>query len=418
MLEPLVLEQPPDLDRPRPASSSCWRRRAAPPPAPSARRIAGTIASVRPGHSSRSWPTSAPTRNLKASNPALVAQPQHPRRLGLGRDVALHRRGVGPQPPRPPAEQLAPPACPRAVPRRSQTAVSKPAHRPREIRARKLVLALGHGVEQRVEVVAVLPEHPGRHLPVQHLRRDVGMVGRELAPALRARPRPSPGRSRRSRCRSSRSSRSACRRRPGPRAKPGSAGRGLAASDRSILDIGATPIPMLAPTVARGRDSSMTKHAGGALLPSIAIDRASATPLGAQLAARPARAHRRRGAAPRRPPAVEPHARRRPRAVAHHRRRRLRPADRRGADRQPRRRRRLRQRRARRRRAPGPAGRRPPAGPAGAPRRRGLRAVLPAPRPPGRAARLRHRHPGLRRLPDAALVAARRAGAARPACRR
>ena len=41
---------------------------------------------------------------------------------------------------------------------------------------------------------------------------------------------------------------------------------------------------MLAPTVALGRDSSMTKHAGGALLPSIVIDRASATPLGAQLA--------------------------------------------------------------------------------------------------------------------------------------
>ena len=41
---------------------------------------------------------------------------------------------------------------------------------------------------------------------------------------------------------------------------------------------------MLAPTVALGRDSSMTKHAGGALLLSIVIDRASATPLGAQLA--------------------------------------------------------------------------------------------------------------------------------------
>ena len=159
----------------------------------------------------------------------------------------------------------------------------------------------------------------------------------------------------------------------------------------------------------------MTKHAGGALLLSIAIDRASATPLGAQLA----------------------HALRKLIVTAV-----LRPGDRlpssrtlaadlglsrttvvdvydqltaegliasrvgdgayvsAGAVARPAR--------------PAAA---PPARAARPPRRRGLRAAVPAPRPPGRAARLRHRHPGLRRLPDAALVAARREGAARPACR-
>ena len=183
MLDPLALQQPPDLDRPR-------RR----------------VAAVGVGEQRHPVPERAPHRRhdrlgpprplvavvadlgadpeLEGVEPLLVAQPQHPRRLGLGRDVALHRRGVGPQPPRPPAEQLdhrlaRPP--PAQVPDRGVEA----AHRPRQIGARKLVLALRHGVEQRVEVVAVLPEHPGRHLPVQHLRRDVGMVGRELAPALR-----------------------------------------------------------------------------------------------------------------------------------------------------------------------------------------------------------------------------------------
>ena len=41
---------------------------------PSARRIAGMISSVRPGHSSTSWPHSAPIAELERVEAVLVAQ--------------------------------------------------------------------------------------------------------------------------------------------------------------------------------------------------------------------------------------------------------------------------------------------------------------------------------------------------------
>ncbi len=48
------------------------------------------------------------------------------------------------------------------------------------------MLALLHPVEKVVEVVDPHPERPGRDLAVQHLRGDVGVVGRHLPPAGRA----------------------------------------------------------------------------------------------------------------------------------------------------------------------------------------------------------------------------------------
>ena len=65
------------------------------PPRPA--RIAGTISSVRPGHSSTSWPHSAPTRNLNASKPYRSRRAGQARDLVARRDVALHRGRVGAQ---------------------------------------------------------------------------------------------------------------------------------------------------------------------------------------------------------------------------------------------------------------------------------------------------------------------------------
>ena len=67
----VLLEQAADLDRP-------GRRVAAVAVGEQIHLVAkraadlGISASVRPGHSSRSWPTSCPTRTLKASKPCLL----------------------------------------------------------------------------------------------------------------------------------------------------------------------------------------------------------------------------------------------------------------------------------------------------------------------------------------------------------
>ena len=55
-----------------------------------------------------------------------------------------------------------------------------------KIGAGKFVLALRNEVDQARDVERVLAERPGRDLPVQDRAGDVGVVGRDLAPALRA----------------------------------------------------------------------------------------------------------------------------------------------------------------------------------------------------------------------------------------
>ena len=92
---------------------------------PSARRIVVTISSVRPGHSSTSWPHSAPMRNLKASNPKRSLSRRN--RVASSRGVmsrfmdeayALSVPGL------PPSSVTT--GFPSTLPRRSQSAVSRP----------------------------------------------------------------------------------------------------------------------------------------------------------------------------------------------------------------------------------------------------------------------------------------------------
>ena len=117
-----------------------------------------------------------------------VTQPAQPVGLVLGRDVALHRRGIGSHPPGRAANQAGDrlsgqPA--QQVPQRGIDAGKRPPH----IGARKFMLAFmdkGGKVQKighRVIAVNDTAEDPGRDLPVQHLRRDVGMIGRHLAPS-------------------------------------------------------------------------------------------------------------------------------------------------------------------------------------------------------------------------------------------
>ena len=175
--------------RPRsrgPACSSCSRRRAARASSPSARRTAGTIASVRPGHSSRSWPHSLPTRNLKAPKPCSVAQPCEALGLVLRRDVAAHARGVGRERPRGAARERAhrlPFRRAAQVPERGVDAGQRAA----DVRAGVLVLGLEDA--RRPRAARCRPgraEDVRRDLAVQHLGGDVGVVRRDLAPALGA----------------------------------------------------------------------------------------------------------------------------------------------------------------------------------------------------------------------------------------
>ena len=49
----------------------------------------------------------------------------------------------------------------------------------------ELELALGDLVDQSLEVADIPAERMGSHLPVEHPRRDVGVVGGDLAPPLR-----------------------------------------------------------------------------------------------------------------------------------------------------------------------------------------------------------------------------------------
>ena len=115
-----------------------------------------------------------------------VAQRDEPRRLVLRRDVALHRRGIRPQRPRPAAEQfdhrLAGDTSVQ-IPERSV----EPGERAATVTARVLVLLLLDPVDERLDVGRVATQHPRHDLSVEHGRRDVGVVGGGLPPTDRAR---------------------------------------------------------------------------------------------------------------------------------------------------------------------------------------------------------------------------------------
>jgi hypothetical protein len=119
---------------------------------------------------------------LEGVEAELALQALHPLGLGGRRDVAPHRRGIGAQWSRRPAEQaddrqaglLA-----AAIPDRGIEAAERALH----IGAGKLVFALDNLVGQRVDVVELDVEHPGGDLAMQHGRGDIGIVGRDLADA-------------------------------------------------------------------------------------------------------------------------------------------------------------------------------------------------------------------------------------------
>ena len=111
--------------------------------------------------------------------------------LVVGPDVAAHARGVGVDRAHRMPEELAHalPLDPAPhVPQRRVDAGERPAH----IRARELVLGVEDAGGESARVERVHAHHVRRDLAVQHLGRDVGVVGRDLAPALGAVVRPHP----------------------------------------------------------------------------------------------------------------------------------------------------------------------------------------------------------------------------------
>jgi hypothetical protein len=112
----------------------------------------------------------------------LVAQPQETCRFSLGRDVALHRRGVGAQRAGLAAQQLDDGAAfelATQVPHRRVEAGQRAA----AITAGEFVLAPFDLVDQRGDVECVGAQRPRRHLAMEHAGRDVGVVRGCLAPA-------------------------------------------------------------------------------------------------------------------------------------------------------------------------------------------------------------------------------------------
>ena len=119
---------------------------------------------------------------LEGIEPVLATQLAEALGLGLRRDVALHRRGIGAQPSRRAAQQRRhwhAFGLSAQVPQRRVDAGDGPA----DVGARELVLLLGGAVEEIVLILELHAEDVRRDLAVQHGRADVGLVGGELAPA-------------------------------------------------------------------------------------------------------------------------------------------------------------------------------------------------------------------------------------------
>ena len=120
---------------------------------------------------------------LEGVEAKLIPQPGEPGCLVARGDVALHGRGVGSELPRRAAEQrhdgLAFELATEVPERRIEAA-----HRALQIGARKLVLLFLDPVEQGSDGEGVRAESPRRHLSVEDLRRDVRVIGGQLAPPL------------------------------------------------------------------------------------------------------------------------------------------------------------------------------------------------------------------------------------------
>jgi hypothetical protein len=119
---------------------------------------------------------------LEGVEAELVTQAAQPRSLVLRGDVAFHGGAIGADGAGCAADQLADrlaldPAT--QVPERRVEA----AERALEVGAGELVLLLGDQIHQVIDVDRRLAKRVGRHLPVHDLCRDVGVIGRDLAPA-------------------------------------------------------------------------------------------------------------------------------------------------------------------------------------------------------------------------------------------
>ena len=121
----------------------------------------------------------------------LVPEALQARGLVLGRDVPAHAGGVDGEGPRPAAQELADALALKLAAQVPEGGIEA-GERPAQVGARELVLALGDQVHKAVDITGVVAERMGRHLAVQHQGRDVGVVGRDLAPAFGARLGPHP----------------------------------------------------------------------------------------------------------------------------------------------------------------------------------------------------------------------------------
>ena len=97
-------------------------------------------------------------------------------RLVFWGNVALHRTGIGADPPRRTAQKAGHRlACAPAghVPQRR----IQPCKRPRAVTAWIFVLAAFNQVDKSADIRRISAQSPGRDLAVEHLRGDVGIVG-------------------------------------------------------------------------------------------------------------------------------------------------------------------------------------------------------------------------------------------------
>lgn len=101
------------------------------------------------------------------------------RRLVRRSDVALHRAGIGADKTGRAAQKFGHRFA-RLLAAQIPDRGINPRHRPAQVRAGKLVLALGDEIEKVVKIGGIPPQNPRRDLTVQHLAGDVGMIGRNL----------------------------------------------------------------------------------------------------------------------------------------------------------------------------------------------------------------------------------------------
>ncbi len=116
----------------------------------------------------------------------LVPQAREAHGLLLGRDLAaLHAGGIDRKRPRPAAQQFAD-ALARALAAQVPKRGIEPGQGPHQVGAREFVLPLRDHVGQSGDIVSIGAQGPARHLAVKDLAGDVGIVVRDLSPALQS----------------------------------------------------------------------------------------------------------------------------------------------------------------------------------------------------------------------------------------